>query len=179
MDRLRQCAVLADLADHLRKKGNWCGETHLHKATYFLQKLLKVPVGFSFFLYKHGPFSFDLRDELTAMRADGLFELLPQWPYGPSLVTTERSIELRQQYAKTLKKYQKGVDFVADHLGSQNVSELERLATALYIKLEESSKSASQRARRLHSLKPHISTDDALKAVEVVDSIVKASKVLA
>jgi uncharacterized protein YwgA len=176
MDRLRQYALVAGLAHRLRGKGSWCGETHLQKATYFLQKLQKVPVGFEFFLYKHGPFSFDLRDELTAMRSDGLLELRPQWPYGPSFVPTAKSRELRQHYSKTLKKYQKQLDFVSHSLGNRNVAELEKLATALYITLEESMKSETQRAKRLHSLKPHVAVDDALKAVKAVDVIIKASK---
>src|SRR5712692_9118533 len=105
MRRLQRIVILADLASRLGKYGSWCGETHLQKATYFLQELGKVPLGYSFVLYKHGPFSFDLRDELTAMRADGLLELRPQPPYGPSLVPTERASEFARRFPKTLGKY--------------------------------------------------------------------------
>ncbi|HEV2297978.1 MAG TPA: hypothetical protein VGR72_05630 [Candidatus Acidoferrales bacterium] len=176
MDRLKRIVLLTALADGLRKKGSWCGETHLQKATYFLQKLEKVPVGYDFILYKHGPFSFDLRDELTAMRADGLFDFTAQWPYGPTLTPTDKSKRLRREYSKTLQKYEKRLNFVSDQLGKQNVSELEKLATALYIWLEGSSKSETQRAKYLHSLKPHVSLDDSLLAVKTVDGIVKRAK---
>ena len=84
MDRLRRAALLTRLIELLRKKGSWCGETHIQKSTFFVQNLMKVPLSFDFILYKHGPFSFDLRDELTGLRADGLIRLEPQWPYGPS-----------------------------------------------------------------------------------------------
>lgn len=177
MDRLQRRALLSGLADNLRQKGSWCGETHLQKATYFLQKLKKVPAGFDFLLYKHGPFSFDLRDELTAMRSDGLLDLRAQWPYGPSLIPTEESAELREQYSRTMQKYKKQLQFVADQLRNRNVSELERLATALYLTMEESQRSVTQRAKRLHALKPHVGVDDAAKAVQEIDEIVKASKV--
>jgi len=176
MDRLQRRALLSGLADSLRQKGSWCGETHLQKATYFLQKLKKVPAGFDFFLYKHGPFSFDLRDELTAMRSDGLLDLRAQWPYGPSLIPTEESAELREQYSRTMQKYKKQLQFVADQLRNRNVSELEKLATALYLTMEESQRSVSQRAKRLHALKPHVTVDDAAKAVQEIDEIVKVSK---
>jgi uncharacterized protein YwgA len=176
MDRLKRTVLLTALADNLRKKGSWCGETHLQKATYFLQELQKVPVGYEFILYKHGPFSFELRDDLTAMRADGLFDLVPQWPYGPTLTPTQKSKRLRQEYSKTLQKYGKRLNFVCDQLGKQNVSDLEKLATALYIRLEASAKSETQRARYLHSLKPHVSLDDSLQAVKTVDGIVKRAK---
>ena len=176
MDRLKRNALLAALADDLTKKGSWCGETHLQKATYFLQQLEKVPVGFDFILYKHGPFSFDLRDELTAMRSDGLFDLRQQWPYGPTLIPTVKSKRLRKLCSKTLEKYNRQLSFVCDQLGNKNVSELEKLATALYIRMEASSKSETQRAKYLHSLKPHVSLDDSLEAVKTVDKIVKRSK---
>jgi hypothetical protein len=176
MDRLKRAALLTTLADSLRKKGSWCGETHLQKATYFLQEVQKVPVGYHFILYKHGPFSFALRDDLTAMRADGLIDLMAQWPYGPTLVPTEKSNELRLEYPKTLRKYQKQLNFVSDQLGKQNVFELEKLATALYIWKEKSSKSENQRAKYLHILKPHVSLDDSLEAVKAVDEIVKRAK---
>ncbi|HLZ11038.1 MAG TPA: hypothetical protein VKP58_00500 [Candidatus Acidoferrum sp.] len=176
MDKFKRTALLTALAENLRKKGSWCGETHLQKATYFLQALQKVPVGFDFILYKHGPFSFELRDELTSMRADGLFDLHQQWPYGPTLIPTQKSKRFRQQYSRTLEKYKRQLNFVSDQLGKQNVSELEKLATALYIRIEASSKSENQRAKYLHSLKPHVSLDDSLEAVKTVEGIVKLAK---
>jgi len=44
----------------------------------FLQDLMRVPLELEFILYKHGPFSFDLRSELTSLRADELVKLEPQ-----------------------------------------------------------------------------------------------------
>ena len=39
-----------------------------------------MPLGYDFTLYKHGPFSFDLRDDIHALRADGLLDLEPRPP---------------------------------------------------------------------------------------------------
>jgi uncharacterized protein YwgA len=69
MDRLWRASLLLTMNEELRRAGSWAGETHMQKAIFFLQELIKVPLGFEFLLYKHGPFSFDLRDELTFMRA--------------------------------------------------------------------------------------------------------------
>ena len=55
-------------------------ETHVQKAMYLMQELLEVPTEYSFILYKHGPFSFDLSDELTSFRGDYLLELAPRRP---------------------------------------------------------------------------------------------------
>jgi uncharacterized protein YwgA len=175
MNRLKKDALLSELADRLRHGGSWCGETHIQKATYFLQELRKVPLEFEFMLYKHGPFSFDLRDELTAMRADGFLDLSDRGPYGPSLVPTRRSVELRQDYPKTLDKYRRDIEFVCDALGDRNVGELEKLATALYVYFEHESGSQRVRAKVLHDLKSHISFSDALEAVKHVDALIERS----
>ena len=173
MNRGRRVAVLAELAEQMRTRGSWCGETHLQKATYILEELMEVPLDYEFILYKHGPFSFDLRDELTAMRADGLLALLPQpFPYGPSLVATPASQELRQRYPKTLKTYAKEIVFVADRLSSKGVNSLEKLATAIYVGLEEH---PDDPVERLTQLKPHVSKLEARAAVEEANSVISES----
>jgi uncharacterized protein YwgA len=175
MNRFKKDAVLCELADELRRRGSWCGETHIQKATYFLQELRNVPLEFEFVLYKHGPFSFDLRDELTAMRADGFLDLSDRGPYGPSLVPTRASEELRQGFPKTIGRYGADIEFVSDALGNRNVAELEKLATALYVHFQHPSRSSLIRAKILRDLKPHISFSDSFEAIKQVDAIVEGS----
>ena len=172
MDRLQRDTVLVLLIENLRDRGSWCGETHIQKATYFLQELCGVDLGFDFIMYKHGPYSFDLTGELTSMRADGFLEIvLQQPPYGPSLLPTPHSARLKQLYPRTLGKYACRVQRVAELLGGRGVAELERLATALYVWHEDRSRreSAATRAERMRELKPHISSEDARTAVNTVD----------
>ena len=97
MDRMRTAALLTRLMEELRNKESWCGETHVQKVAFFAQELTGIPMNFEFILYKHGPFSFDLRDELTALRADGLLKLETQWPYGPRISPTQQG-----EYIKSL-----------------------------------------------------------------------------
>lgn len=175
MDRLQQIALVTALADKLLQKGSWCGETHLQKAVYFLREIAQVPVGFNFILYKHGPFSFELRDELTAMRADGFLEFQTRpYPYGPSLVPTAASRELRHRHAGIIREYESELDLVASVVHKRGVAELERLATALYVTRETNdTRSVESRARRLCELKPHISFQAAESAIKEIDTILK------
>ena len=124
-------------------------------------------------LYKHGPFSFDLRDELTSYRADGFVELEPQWPYGPRINSTDQSAYVQRSFAKTVAQYESCIEFVAEKLGSKGVAELERLATALFVTLHRNPNSPMQdRAEHLSRIKPHVSLDDATVAVACVDQII-------
>jgi hypothetical protein len=179
MNRLQRAALLTELADKLQNQGSWCGETHIQKAAYFLVDLLRVPVGLGFILYKHGPFSFELRDELTAMRADGLLELRPREPYGPTLAPTPGSAAFRKRYPVTLTTYQSQLDFVTRTLASKGVAELERLATALYVTRKSPGLlTIDERAARIHEVKPHVSLDEAKVAVAEIDRLIEQADAL-
>ena len=123
---------------------------------FFLQKLFDVPTGFEFILYKHGPFSFDLRDELTGMRADGFLKLIPQPPYGASHVTSESGQNLERQFAETVDGHRNFIEYVAKNLGSKKVAELEQLATALYVMRQEPHGSRETWAQLVNQLKPRV-----------------------
>jgi len=138
---------------------------------------MKIPLGFDFILYKHGPFSFDLRDELTGMRADNLISLESQFPYGPRFALTEQSEYLQTVFSKTLKIYDADISFVAEKLGSMGVAELERLATALFItKRVPPGTSVGTRADELTRRKPHIPPDASIAAMQAADRIIQEAR---
>jgi hypothetical protein len=170
MNRLERMAVVSSLARELRAKGSWCGETHLQKAVYFLQAGSSVPLGYNFILYMHGPFSFDLRADLAAMRAQNVLRLEPQpSPYGAKLATTAVADRLMEQNRAIVRSHQSAIGEVVDLLGDKGVVDLERLATALFATLEGESDTAEKRARRIQVLKPHISEPEAIDALCQVD----------
>lgn len=176
MNEQTQSAILLSLIEHLRSQGSWCGETHVQKATYFLQELLGAPLGFDFTLYKYGPYSFGLTDVLSAMRADALIRLSPNPPYGPSLELGDASQQIRTQFPRTLKRFEKEVDFVARHLGAKPVSELEAVSTALYVKLLHGDLPRERHVALLRELKPHIKPEFARKAVSELTNLVADSR---
>ena len=165
-------AVLVALIKSLRAKGSWCGETHIQKAAFFLKKLTGVPIDFDFILYKHGPFSFDLSDELSVMKAYGLLDLEAIYPYGPRIVATDMGNALRERTLKTIAQYERQIGFIADKLGDKGVVDLERLATAYYVTLEKPDSSQEARATAIFKLKPHITPESARQAVLDVDAFI-------
>jgi len=172
MNRLLQEAVLVGLARRLAERGSWTGETHLQKASYLLSELRSVDFDFDFILYKHGPFSFELRDELAAMRADGLVDtVVPNPRYGGKIVITPRGEQLEQLFGKTMDRYGEQLDWIADALGSRGVMDLERLATAMWMTRQDPHGTVRARAEALVKVKPHISLDDAIEAVEEIDRL--------
>ena len=174
MHRIAKAALIAELIERLRKKGSWCGETHVQKAIYFLQNLMDVPLKFDFILYKHGPFSFDLRDELTALRADGLLKLETRGLYGARIATTGQSNTIRSHYPRTLSRHEMAIDFITEQIGKKGVVELERLATAMYVTRRSGLQaSVESRVKTLVNLKPHIRKEDAQKSVAAADHMIE------
>ncbi len=172
MNRLQRDAVLVSLVDAMGRKGSWCGETHIQKCTYFLQDLLRAPLGFDFILYKHGPYSFDLASALGQMYADQLLTRVPRGKYGPSIEPGSNHELLLRLYPKTLSSYDPAVRFVAEHVADRNVAELERLGTAMYVSLQPGGEEdVEARAQKLHRLKPHVSVDEAREAVGEFDKL--------
>ena len=175
MGRMKNAALITKLVERLRYQDSWCGETHVQKAVYFLQHLMDVPLGFPFTLYKHGPFSFELRDELTALRADNLLTLEHDPRYSPRIASTQQSKYIQGRFPRTLAIYDSRIAFIARRLGPKGVVQLERLGTALYVNLEVERRPA-QRIRRIMTLKPHIAEHEASCAVREVDEMLSDSR---
>lgn len=169
MEFLERASVLLALVEALRANGSWTGETHIQKATYFLENLLAVPLDLDFIFYKYGPYSFDLTAELTAMQANNLLDLRPQpYPYGPSYLPGAASKLLKASYGHVAATFAEQIRFVAAELGPKPVSDLARIATALYVTREGV---ARDRAARIRELKPHVPLTDAERAVQEFDRI--------
>lgn len=177
LSELRRYTIIGSLIKKLKENGSWCGETHVQKATFFLEALLRVPLNYDFILYKHGPYSFELNQELSAMRADAILRWKSQFPYGPSIEPTETFNNLKERFDKTLQKFSKEIDFVAKKLGQKNVAELECLATALFVTMELGKETDKNiRAKQIVRLKPHIPLSTAINSVEEVDEIIQETE---
>src|ERR1700722_12155832 len=169
MNELAQQTILVSLARRLAEKGSWGGETHIQKAAYLLSELRDVAFNFDFILYKHGPFSFGLHDELSSMAADDLIDRFSVSPhYGPQLLVTPRGAQLEERFEKTMQRYGESLDWITDILGSRGVADLERLATAMWMTRQSPEASVRPRAEALVDVKPHISLDAATDAVEEI-----------
>jgi uncharacterized protein YwgA len=175
MKRGQRFAMLLLLDKEMLHQGSWCGETHIQKGTFLLQELLPWESDYRFVLYKHGPFSFELRDDLSEMQADGLLNLVArQQGYGPSYLPSSDADGFLARYPKTTARFEAPVKFIAKQLGDKGVAELERISTALYIKNRSELISTRDRAAELVRLKPHIPPSEALTATEEVDRLVES-----
>ena len=98
------------------------------------------------------------------MRAQAFLRLDPQYPYGPTLVWGEKSELLKQAFRQTIEKHLTKIRFVSQKFGNKTVAELERTATALYIRLREPAE--TDPVGRLRRVKPHVPLPEAQAATD-------------
>jgi len=173
MNQLAQQALIVRLARTLREHDSWAGETHIQKASYLLRELGQVPFDFDFILYKHGPFSFELRDELSDMQADRyLVRETQSPPYGPRFAVTSHGEKLETRFRPTVERYGDKIDGIAERLSGKGVASLERLATGLWVTSHgEKGISKESRAVQLQAIKRHVAYDDAIGAIGEIDEM--------
>lgn len=175
LDANRMAAVLGELIERLRERGSWAGETHIQKTAYLLSALLGVDLGFEFVLYKYGPYSFELHGELGSLLTDGLIEIqFPDPRYGGQLRLTSHGEEYRRRFPRTIEEYGSRIRLLTDHVGTKNVAQLERLATAVFLSRQYLGEDREHRARRLSEVKPHIPLAESRSAVQEAEELEKA-----
>ena len=176
LNKLEQYAVIVHTSESLRERGSWTGETHLQKSLFFLQQLLRVPLGYRFTLYKHGPYSFDLHDDLGRMRAYGFLQIETRQPYGPSYGPGQAAQKLLERCNPSIEHYMKNIKYISERLNRANVRELERFATALFVGIESPTSKREELAHKIIELKPHITLDQAERALHFVSNLSESAK---
>lgn len=179
MNYLERASILLTLAEELKSVGSWSGETHFQKTAYVLQDLLGVPLGFRFILYKHGPYSFDLADIITEMRADDMVSIESRTPYGVSIGLGQNAARVFALAPMPRQNFLPAIKFVAQKLGPFGVTQLEKLATAYWVTRECPTCPPEERARRLSELKPHITVEDSRKAIAEMEELRRAVETVA
>jgi uncharacterized protein YwgA len=173
MERLSyssRCALVVELVRRLRERGSWCGETHLQKALYILQDLSKSNFGYKFVIYKHGPYSFELNNELTEMRSANVLEFqFPREGYGPSIASTSFGERIYKVNEENIQEYFPFMSFLVDWFAASDVRHLEKVATAYYVTKKNPRDPAIERAKKLNLLKPHVDIEAAAEAIRIVD----------
>ena len=175
---IQKWAVIAQQIKCLRENDGWAGETHIQKALFFLQELLHVPMGYDFVLYKHGPYDFDLHDDLGSMLNNLIVALDHHPPYGPRFRLGSYGDRVIQLGNDAVEKYKDEIEFIADNLSNKDIRELERLGTALLLREEFPDYDHTTLATSLVELKPHVPESLAYSAVQEFLAIEKQAKSL-
>lgn len=163
------------LLREMKSKDSWCGETHLQKSVFLLEEGFGVDLEFEFVMYKHGPFSFDLRDALGGMEATLVIDVQSTPPYGSQLSVSSSGDRLIEHFASMYPKESSSIRHIAEHFSNRRVKDLERISTALFVNQEQGEVDLDQRILRFCELKPHISGEEAELGFRNLDDILRTA----
>jgi uncharacterized protein YwgA len=159
----RTVAILAEMH-------SWCGETHIQKTAYVAKAIECVPFESKFILYKHGPYSFEMNAIINHMRSQNILCVIPQGPYGSSYKLNEGIwTALTRAAGERFDAYDKPLRFVCNIFARKKVAELERVATAVYVRVNFTSMELQEKIKKLNELKPHIGIAEAKLAFSEAD----------
>ncbi len=165
MDFAKHALILA-MIDGLKAHRTRTGKTHVIKGLFLGKAAGLLDVPFDFFLYKHGPYSTDVEEQLEQMKSYGAVALDPAFDgYGVLLRPAEKADFVRER-GPLRAETSHGIDAVCRFIEGKNVGQLERLATAAWIRTQEGIREPDAVASRLHRLKPHVSLHQAREADE-------------
>jgi uncharacterized protein YwgA len=160
-------ALILEVIQELKNHGSWTGKTHIQKAMFLLQEATSTTLPFDFVLYKHGPYSFDVETGIEEMRSYSAIEVRPIAGFGVE-VAPGSNVNKLNKMAPLSPEEKRDVLFVAEFVGNKKVTDLERIATAVWIRRRMHISDTTEVADCLHKLKPHVTVLEALDADKIV-----------
>jgi hypothetical protein len=163
MDNRKHAVILA-MIESLASHGCRTGKVHVIKGLGLgsLAGFLDIP--FEFFLYKHGPYSTDIEQNLEEMVSYDGIRIEPAFDgWGVILKPSENAAFIKKQAALPPAQME-GIQRGSRFLKGKNATQLERLATAMWIRKRLGIEESDDVAAKLHELKPHVTVQDAREA---------------
>ncbi len=167
MDRLCQARFVSDVVGALRENGSWTAESHVQKCIYMVKELFDAEVPFCFVPYKHGPYSFELRDEIGRLLSARVLVSEPARPYGPRIRSRSDSAHLRRQLERVNHGLSEEIVFVAGKIGEMPASDVGLLATGILVLKEQDTLEVSSQESliRFRCLKPAVEEETCIKYI--------------
>ncbi len=166
----------------LAEKQPRLGRTALMKYLYFLKEIYNVPIDYDFRLYTYGPFDSDVLDDLSyaeSLQAVESESVIYHLGYGYEISRGLKAEEITHQAADFLVRYEKELDKVVDNFKNYKASELELLATIVYVdrELSQNDQEVTRQSliTRTREIKPRYSEEEIEKKINaliVLDFIV-------
>ncbi len=168
-------AFLLSLIDRLEEADVPTDRPHIHKTLFLLHEAASGPVPFEF-VYRNGPYSYDIDAELSQMRSyAALRDLTSQKseisPGGTTIFQADQNATmLRKNYTPEQATLQR-LKLVSNFVGAVGKPpiELDRQATVAWIMQRESIRDIPAIVSRFQELKPNSSRENIEKAIALVN----------
>jgi uncharacterized protein YwgA len=167
----KRIAVITKIVE--KKPG--IGKTAMMKCIYLLQRLYKVPLGYDYEIYTHGPYCSAVMAEIDfasfshAIAVEKTTYTSGSLKYtGYLLSPGEKAADAIQKGAEFVSEHRQAIQNVVDLMGDKTAKELELLSTIVYIYHIHYKNNWGNMGdgvvENVHEIKPHFSVDTIEKA---------------
>lgn len=168
-------ALIVALAEKMQGKGYWFGKTALQKLVYLLGAIYKVPCGYQYSLYIHGPYCSELTDDLDYMNALGAVSVdFDSRVNGYSISPAPGKDVIKSKAEEFLAVHQEHINKLLDEFGYMKTRDLELRSTIVYIDRaahrEKRNLSGREFIQEIHGIKPHFSVLEIESAVAELEA---------
>ena len=170
-----QYALIVLLTEKMQENRQRFGKTALQKLIYLLQTVFKVPVGYQYSLYIHGPFCSELMDDLDYVSCiGGVAVTMDQGSNGYSISPAHDAALIKNKAQDFLTTYQPQIKKLLAEFGSMRVRDLELRSTIIFVDRDAvtSNREITRNdfIQEIKSIKPHFSYEEIKEAMEELES---------
>lgn len=165
-----QYALIVLLTEKMQENRQRFGKAALQKLIYLLQTVFKVPVGYQYSLYIHGPFCSELMDDLDYVSCiGGVVVTMDQDSSGYSILPSHNAVLIKNKGQDFLTTYQPQIKKLLTEFGSMRVRDLELRSTIIFV--DRDAVTSNREIKRIDfiqeikGIKPHFSYEEIKKTV--------------
>lgn len=168
----RRYATVALVVQEMNDRQQPLTKTALQKLVYILQQWKRVPVGYTYRMYRHGPWSGMLERDLEILAQMGIIEAVP---IGTRAVHIRPGPDCRQMAERRKDLPGAEVNTVIDRFGSLSARDLELRTSAIYaareLEMKGQAPDMDSVQERLQELKPSFHPKEARFALEQLERL--------
>ena len=149
-------AIILSIVEQLNRLGGSSGKTHVQKSLFLVQAVHRDLIPFQYVLYKHGPYSFEVEDELEEMKSYAAIASRPVLDYGVAFAP-DAMAEFVRKKAPLTGILPRRLETVCQFVSGKCAADLERISTAAWVYGREGIEAKGPNVERIVELKPHVS----------------------
>ena len=150
-------AIMAAVIHQMSQARRDIGKIQLQKLLYFLQNGLGVPLDYRFVMHHYGPYSVQIEDNLSIVRAVGAAQVsVDPEGYGYHITPGETDITA---WTELVRPHAESISRVVETLGGHDAARLELLATIHFVRSLRRTTTVEDVLAEVRSLKPKFSVD--------------------
>ena len=162
-------AVVAAIADEMKKQKSLLGRTKVQKLVFLLSELFQAKTDYQFKFYTYGPFSNELAGDIDYHAKIDVLDSIFHLDKGFYEIEPGKFYDEADVHGSLDKQINSSIQSLVSNFGNKTAAELELLSTVVFVnRFDDAGTTLSSLTERTKALKPKFSETDILSAVQSI-----------